>query len=59
MLLVDEYGNTSLLAKSIDINKNKSTFINIDSNKSKKIYGSKIENLLLFSITVEKKCLLI
>ncbi|MDT0150337.1 MULTISPECIES: hypothetical protein [Priestia] len=41
MLLVDEYGNTSLLAKSIDINKNKSTFINIDSNKSKKIYGSK------------------
>jgi hypothetical protein len=57
VLLIDEFGNTSVLAQKIDIHENKPTFVHIEPNKLKEMYGNKSRKFIFIFNNREKEIL--
>ncbi|MET1180642.1 hypothetical protein ABG775_22175 [Peribacillus simplex] len=57
VLLIDEFGNTSVLAEKVDIDENKPTFVHIEPNKLKEMYEDKSRKFIFIINNREKEIL--
>jgi hypothetical protein len=57
VLLIDEFGNTSVLAEKIDVHENKPTFVHIEPNKLKEMYENKSRKFIFIFNNREKEIL--
>ena len=57
VLLIDEFGNTSVLAEKINVHENKPTFVHIEPNKLKEMYENKSRKFIFIFNNREKEIL--